>query len=247
MLPFRLICYTQNDMLSSKPLRMEASECTRQYFPNRSPDPECMLSTMPGIRLRPRLPERPQKILFIRTGPNSLDYRSFIRDTWKAQVEPFAPIVFVCANGATDITPEADQYGERLVGNHAFHRCTRLNQTLDRAELMLPAVKQQLFLDMLQFDFADSYHNLSLKMMAIYGFVMNELPTVDDIIVTNDDTIVNATALAQLFPTGRSGSWMIGKVSRGYPRLFMSWLPWHVPGEMYANLCYPRFTQVSSS
>ncbi|KAK6061593.1 hypothetical protein COOONC_00731, partial [Cooperia oncophora] len=53
------------------------------------------------------------------------------------------------------------------------------------------------FEDILQFDFADSYHNLSMKMMAIYQFVLDELPSVRDIIVLNDDTIVNATALAE--------------------------------------------------
>ncbi|EPB78682.1 hypothetical protein ANCCEY_02201 [Ancylostoma ceylanicum] len=78
------------------------------------------------------------------------------------QVEPLAPVVFVCATGADDIVSEANQHE-----------------------------------DILQFDFPDSYHNLSLKMMAIYGYVLGEIASVEDIIVTNDDTIVNATALAQ--------------------------------------------------
>ncbi|EYB96329.1 hypothetical protein Y032_0151g2811 [Ancylostoma ceylanicum] len=211
LLPFRLLCYTQGDLLSSQPLRDDSAECVRQYFPNREPDPHCKLSTTPRIIVRPTLPERPQRILFIRTGPKSVDYRNFIRETWKSQVEPLAPVVFVCATGADDIVSEANQHE-----------------------------------DILQFDFPDSYHNLSLKMMAIYGYVLGEIASVEDIIVTNDDTIVNATALAQLFPTQRTGSWMLGKVSRGYPRLFMPWLPWHVPGKMYSNLCYPRFTQGSS-
>uniref|UniRef100_A0A8R1I187 Hexosyltransferase n=1 Tax=Caenorhabditis japonica TaxID=281687 RepID=A0A8R1I187_CAEJA len=36
-------------------------------------------------------------------------------------------------------------------------------------------------------------------MMAIYGYVIDQLPSVDQIVVTNDDTIVNATALEQVF------------------------------------------------
>ncbi|KHJ75190.1 N-acetyllactosaminide 3-alpha-galactosyltransferase, partial [Oesophagostomum dentatum] len=182
----------------------------RQYFPNRSPDPHCTLSTTPAITIRPALPDGLQQILFIRTSPKSEDYRNFIRETWKPQVDPFAPVVFVCAKGA-DVRAEAARYK-----------------------------------DILQFDFIDSYHNLSLKMMAIYGYVLAELPSAQHIIVTNDDTIVNITALTQLLPSKWTGSWMLGKVSRGYPRLFMPWLPWHVPGEMYSNLCYPRFTQGSS-
>uniref|UniRef100_A0A0K0D230 Hexosyltransferase n=1 Tax=Angiostrongylus cantonensis TaxID=6313 RepID=A0A0K0D230_ANGCA len=164
----------------------------------------------PNILRRPKLPEHPQRILFIRTAPGSIDYRNFIRATWKSKIESLAPVVFVCALGA-DVTLEATKHD-----------------------------------DILQFDFIDSYHNLSLKMIAIYSFVMKETPSVEDIIVTNDDTIVNVTALAWLFTIERTGPWTLGKVSRGYPRLFMSWLPWHVPGEMYSNLCYPRFTQGSS-
>ncbi|CAD6187193.1 unnamed protein product [Caenorhabditis auriculariae] len=99
--------------------------------------------------------------------------------------------------------------------------------------------------DILQFDFEDSYHNLSWKMMAIYGFVLTEMPTVKQIIVTNDDTIVNATALEQLLDMSDEPL-MLGKVSRGYPRIFLPWLPWHVPSSMYPNLCYPLFVQGSS-
>ncbi|VDL66828.1 unnamed protein product [Nippostrongylus brasiliensis] len=211
LLPLRLLCYTQNDLLSSKPFRSDLSTCIQKHFPNRSPDPKCALSVMPRILLRPTLPKQPQRVLFIRTAPNSIDYRNFIRETWKSQVDPIAPVVFVSASGGGSLAVEAGQYE-----------------------------------DLLQFDFDDSYHNLSLKMMAIYGFVLNELPSIREIVVSNDDTIVNSTALAKLLPTKRSGSWMLGKVSRGYPRLFMPWLPWHVPGEMYSNLCYPRFTQGSS-
>ncbi|CAJ0610572.1 unnamed protein product [Cylicocyclus nassatus] len=210
LLPLRLVCYTQNDLLSSLPLRNDITECVRHYFGRRSPDAHCTFSSTPKVVLRPSLPEQLERILFIRTGPKSLDYRNFIRETWKPQVDPIAKVIFVCAKGG-NVKAEADKYK-----------------------------------DILQFDFADSYYNLSLKMMAIYGFVLSEMPSVRDIIVTNDDTIVNATALAQLVPSKRDGPWMLGKVSRGYPRLFMPWLPWHVPGQMYPNLCYPRFTQGSS-
>ncbi|KAF1749027.1 hypothetical protein GCK72_025494 [Caenorhabditis remanei] len=82
-------------------------------------------------------------------------------------------------------------------------------------------------------------------MMAIYGFVIDQLPSVDQIVVTNDDTIVNATALEQVLHM-KKGPVMLGKVSRGYPRIFLPWLTWHVPSEMYPNLCYPLFVQGSS-
>ncbi|KJH43803.1 N-acetyllactosaminide 3-alpha-galactosyltransferase [Dictyocaulus viviparus] len=227
LLPFRLLCYTQSDLLSSEPLRNETPECIRQYFPNRTPDPECTLTALPRILQRPQIPMQPRRILFVRTAPHSIDYRNFIRDTWKTQTESFAVVIFVCATGA-NITSEAMKYRGNPI------------------PLKIQAEYLNRIIDILHFDFIDSYHNLSLKMMAIYGFVLQEIPSVKEIIITNDDTIVNATALIQLLNVERTGSWMLGKVSRGYPRLFMTWLPWHVPGEMYPNLCYPRFTQGSS-
>ncbi|KAK0402868.1 hypothetical protein QR680_016584 [Steinernema hermaphroditum] len=101
------------------------------------------------------------------------------------------------------------------------------------------------FGDILQLDFVDSYKNLTLKMMAIYGYILREKPNIQDIIVINDDTIVNATALHQI-STSSGETYMLGKVSRGYPRLLMWWLPWYVPGTMYPSMCYPPFTQGSS-
>uniref|UniRef100_A0A1I7X6C6 FERM domain-containing protein n=1 Tax=Heterorhabditis bacteriophora TaxID=37862 RepID=A0A1I7X6C6_HETBA len=188
----------------------------RKFFRDNSVHPDCHVASQPRVSIRPQLPDQPKRILVIRTGPGSIDYRSFIRQTWKPKVDPYAPVVFVCAKSGTDVIEEAEQYKG----------------------------KQH---NILQFEFADSYHNLSWKMMAIYGFVLSELPSVEEIIVTNDDTIVNITALRTIsLMYSSSDPWMLGKVSRGYPRLFMPWLPWHVPGTMYSNLCYPRFTQGSS-
>ncbi|CAI4225433.1 unnamed protein product [Auanema sp. JU1783] len=213
LLPLRLLCYTQSDLLAAQPLSPDFGTCLNRFFSQREPNPECQLSTPPKVLIKPSLPDKPERVLVIRTGPGSLDYRNFIRRTWKPKIDSYAPVIFVCA-------------------------------TSPRSEVEIEAKKYN---DILQFEFADSYHNLSWKMMAIYGFVLRELPTVQEIIVINDDTIVNATSLRTLSrPMPSSKAWIIGKISRGYPRLFMSWLPWHVPGEMYPHLCYPRFTQGSS-
>lgn len=212
LLPLRALCYTQSDFLSTKPLAANFDECVHKFFPDRKADPSaCELDVVPSVLIRPKLPNNMNKILVIRTGPGSLDYRNFIRRTWKSNVQKLVPVVFVCATSVNDtLTKEANQYK-----------------------------------DILQFDFEDSYHNLSWKMMAIYGFVLGELPNVEKIIVTNDDTIVNVTALEQVLKMD-DGAVMLGKVSRGYPRIFLPWLAWHVPSHMYAHLCYPLFVQGSS-
>ncbi|KHN76162.1 Lactosylceramide 1,3-N-acetyl-beta-D-glucosaminyltransferase B [Toxocara canis] len=98
--------------------------------------------------------------------------------------------------------------------------------------------------DILQLDFVDSYVNLTLKMVFIYKFFFSRLPKLKQIIAINDDTIVNGTALKSL--ESASGISINGKVSRGYPRLIFTWLPWYVPSSIYPNLCYPPFVQGSS-
>uniref|UniRef100_A0A0N4Z5U6 Hexosyltransferase n=1 Tax=Parastrongyloides trichosuri TaxID=131310 RepID=A0A0N4Z5U6_PARTI len=101
------------------------------------------------------------------------------------------------------------------------------------------------FGDILQLDFVDSYKNLSRKMMGIYDYFLKN-SNIDQIIVINDDTIVNATALRKVVSKKYEYPVMTGKVSRGYPRLFFNWLPWYVSSEEYPNKCYPPFIQGSS-
>ncbi|CAB3400762.1 unnamed protein product [Caenorhabditis bovis] len=186
--------------------------CVSKFYPNRQVDSgNCHLDIIPDVLIKPKLPNLPKRILVIRSGPGSLDYRSFIRNTWKSHVESLLPVIFVCATSKNDtLQIEAEKYN-----------------------------------DILQFNFEDSYHNLSWKMMAIYGFVLEQLPSVEQIVVTNDDTIVNVTALEQVLHF-HEGPVMLGKVSRGYPRIFLPWLTWHVPSDMYPHLCYPLFVQGSS-
>uniref|UniRef100_F1LAC4 Hexosyltransferase n=1 Tax=Ascaris suum TaxID=6253 RepID=F1LAC4_ASCSU len=97
--------------------------------------------------------------------------------------------------------------------------------------------------DILQLEFVDSYVNLTLKMVFTYKFLLTRLSTLKQIIVINDDTVVNGTALRSMI--NESGISMSGKVSRGYPRLIFSWLLWYIPASMYPNLCYPPFVQGS--
>uniref|UniRef100_A0AC35TTW0 MFS domain-containing protein n=1 Tax=Rhabditophanes sp. KR3021 TaxID=114890 RepID=A0AC35TTW0_9BILA len=105
--------------------------------------------------------------------------------------------------------------------------------------------EESVYQDILQLDFIDSYKNLTLKMMGIYDYFIKN-SQVEEIIVINDDTIVNATSLKELTRKKYTKPTMIGKVSRGYPRLFFKWLPWYVSSETYKHKCYPPFIQGSS-
>lgn len=52
--------------------------------------------------------------------------------------------------------------------------------------------------DIIQFDFVDSYFNLTLKMILVYKYFFEKFPNLQEIIAVNDDTIVNATAIKKV-------------------------------------------------
>uniref|UniRef100_A0A7E4UTX4 Hexosyltransferase n=1 Tax=Panagrellus redivivus TaxID=6233 RepID=A0A7E4UTX4_PANRE len=213
LLPFRLLCYTQSDFLAvNEPLRKNLDSCIYHYFPNRLSDPKCSLNASIGSINDPTLPRGFEKVVVVRSAPGSVDYRNYIRSTWKPTLPADVPVVFVTgASLKYDLASEANEYG-----------------------------------DILTLDFIDSYKNLTLKMMATYGYFL-KYESMKQVVVINDDTIVNATALIiDSESTSNHPSYMIGKVSRGYPRLFFPWLLWHVPGSMYKHKCYPPFVQGSS-
>uniref|UniRef100_A0A0N5BAR9 Hexosyltransferase n=1 Tax=Strongyloides papillosus TaxID=174720 RepID=A0A0N5BAR9_STREA len=213
LLPFRLLCYTESDLLSvQKPYRQDLNQCIKQFFPNRHKDTsECTLNHTLQTLINPKFDRSSQNVIVIRSAQTSIDYRNYIRETWKKNTEPKIPIIFVCGNnGNFDLSTENETYG-----------------------------------DILQLDFVDSYKNLTRKMMGIYDYFLKN-SKVSEIIVINDDTIVNATALNEITNKRFDNPVMIGKVSRGYPRLFFNWLPWYVSSEDYPNKCYPPFVQGSS-
>uniref|UniRef100_A0A914GZ01 Hexosyltransferase n=1 Tax=Globodera rostochiensis TaxID=31243 RepID=A0A914GZ01_GLORO len=237
LLPLRVYCYTAPDFLAVRvPLRDGPAACAAHFFANnaahwaqrqtkRELSPmgsTCSLNGTLPVLLRPwhaivDNESSIQRVIVIRSAPRAAEYRKYIRDSWKPAVEKLnGPVVFVAGRDGTELAAENGEHG-----------------------------------DILQLDFEDSYRNLTLKMMGIYRF-FTENTHVQQIVVINDDTIVNATALDELFRAQSSliqpgqNRYMIGKVSRAYPRIVFPWLPWHVESELYPHKCYPPFVQGSS-
>uniref|UniRef100_A0A0N5ACW9 Hexosyltransferase n=1 Tax=Syphacia muris TaxID=451379 RepID=A0A0N5ACW9_9BILA len=93
------------------------------------------------------------------------------------------------------------------------------------------------FNDIIQVDFREAYFNLTLKMIIAYNYFLDKYPNIQRIIAINDDTIANVTSLLQIPTTDRAQ--IVGKVSRGYPRIIFWWVIWFVPSTMYPHICYP--------
>ena len=163
LLPFRVLCYTESDLLNvQRPLRRPLQQCVQHFFPNRSPDKKCTLNNPVSALIEPILPKNFKKVLIIRSASTALDYRDFIRKTWqKSLTESNVPVIFVSGKGKkeTNLKKESEEFN-----------------------------------DILELDFVDSYKNLTLKMMATYSYFL-KYPSVEQIVVINDDTIVNKTAL----------------------------------------------------
>lgn len=238
LLPLRIYCYTDpNLLIVGRPMRHSLETCAAHFFPNIDRDYKinvsknttptmCKLNQNLTIQLQPwRIKlDKLKRVIVIRSAPRSHEYRHFIRSSWKPSMERLnGPLVFVTGQDGNEITEENIKHG-----------------------------------DILQLDFHDSYQNLTMKMMGIYRY-FTERTDVQQIVVINDDTIVNATALDELFheiekeidtktsiESTTAGRYLIGKVSRGYPRLVFPWLPWYVSAELYPHKCYPPFVQGSS-
>ncbi|KAI6191842.1 Glycosyl transferase, family 31-containing protein [Aphelenchoides bicaudatus] len=222
LLPFRLVCYTEPELLQvQRPIRMDRRECIRYFFPDRPsiPRSECEFNQRVRTLLRPPSYKLHgiNRVMVIRSAPSAYAYREYIRETWKLHVEEQMPVIFVSGTDHWNMTDEHLEHG-----------------------------------DILQFDFVESYQNLTLKMMSIYRFVLEET-SAEQIVVINDDTIVNSTALFNVCENqavqsrgDTTSDYILGKVSRGYPRLIFPWLPWYVSSTVYPHKCYPPFVQGSS-
>lgn len=160
------MCYVDPDYLSvQRSLRSDINVCIKQFFANREKPLNCVLNKQLNVLIKPNFLKNIVKnsVLVVRSAPRHDDYRYYIRKTWKRDIEPDIPVIFVSGQDNFNLTQESIKYN-----------------------------------DILQFDFTDSYKNLTMKMMGIYRFFLNQTK-VKHIVVINDDTIVNATALKNIF------------------------------------------------
>ncbi|VDN08137.1 unnamed protein product [Thelazia callipaeda] len=212
LLPLRLFCYTQNELLVvPKGEKINLRLCLQRFFStsqlqsvNHS---KCLYKQPIKTLITPKISHnQSKKIGVIRSAPSSRDYRDFIRKTYKSGLEP--EIIVFFALGTGDYNP--------------------LNES-------------EIYHDILQFDFVDSYHNLTLKMISIYNELFNRFDNLQEILVINDDILVNITAIKKL--NSFENATISGKVTRGFPRIILNSSKWYIPYEMYPKLCYPPFVQ----
>ncbi|CAG9540835.1 unnamed protein product [Cercopithifilaria johnstoni] len=213
LLPLRLLCYTQHESLNvPRGEKVNLNSCLQQFFQSSGQKfnerKKCLYEESIRILITPTISHHLDRMSVVRNAPSAREYRKYIRETWKSDMEPDIPVIFVLGIDGYNVEEEASIYQ-----------------------------------DIIQFDFIDSYFNLTLKTTLAYKHFFGKFPDLQEIVIINDDAIANATAIKKL--NRLKGATLRGKVSRGYPRLFLSSLLWYIPYEMYPKLCYSPFIQGS--
>lgn len=169
LFPLRLLCYTQlESLIVPHGETVNLNSCLQQFFQSSeqrfSKLEKCLYEEPIRILITPKILHRLDRISAVRSAPSAHEYRNYIRETWKSDMEPDIPVIFVLGTNGHNVEKEAAIYQ-----------------------------------DIIQFDFIDSYFNLTLKIILAYRHFFGKFPNLQEIIMINDDAIVNATAIKKVF------------------------------------------------
>ncbi|CAM5137954.1 unnamed protein product [Eretmochelys imbricata] len=133
------------------------------------------------------------------------------------------------------------------------HRRDAIRQTwgrptdhMQRAQMQRKLLKEdQKYNDLIQQDFLDTFHNLTLKLLLQFGWVNAYCPHAKFIMSADDDIFIHmpnlVAYLQSLVEIGIQDIW-IGRVHRGAPPVRDKTSKYYVPYEMYQWPSYPDYT-----
>uniref|UniRef100_A0AAF5Q6B2 Uncharacterized protein n=1 Tax=Wuchereria bancrofti TaxID=6293 RepID=A0AAF5Q6B2_WUCBA len=112
LFPLRLLCYTQHELLKvPHGEKVDLSSCLRQFFLSSeqkfNKTKKCLYEEPFRILISPRISHHLNRINVVRSAPSACDYRNYIRETWKSDMEPDIPVIFVFGTGEYDPKQEA--------------------------------------------------------------------------------------------------------------------------------------------
>ncbi|NXQ63740.1 B3GN5 glucosaminyltransferase, partial [Anthoscopus minutus] len=164
-------------------------------------------------------------LLFVKTSPENRHRRDAIRQTWgnekyvRSQLNANIKTLFA-------------------LGRPTDH----LQKTQQQRELELEDQKYQ---DLIQQDFLDTFHNLTLKLLLQFSWVNTYCPHAKFIMSADDDIFIHmpnlVAYLQSLTQMGAQDLW-IGRVHRGSPPVRDKSSKYYVPYEMYQWPSYPDYT-----
>ena len=164
-------------------------------------------------------------LLFVKTAPENYNRRSAIRKTWGnekyvcSQLNANIKTLFVLGTPSDPLTRERLQ--RRLVW------------------------EDQMYNDIIQQDFADSFYNLTLKFLLQFSWANRFCPHAKFLMTADDDIFIHMPNLIEYLQSleqiGVQDFW-IGRVHRGAPPVRDKRSKYYVSYEMYQWPAYPDYT-----
>nr|XP_045006245.1 lactosylceramide 1,3-N-acetyl-beta-D-glucosaminyltransferase [Jaculus jaculus]XP_045006246.1 lactosylceramide 1,3-N-acetyl-beta-D-glucosaminyltransferase [Jaculus jaculus]XP_045006247.1 lactosylceramide 1,3-N-acetyl-beta-D-glucosaminyltransferase [Jaculus jaculus]XP_045006248.1 lactosylceramide 1,3-N-acetyl-beta-D-glucosaminyltransferase [Jaculus jaculus]XP_045006249.1 lactosylceramide 1,3-N-acetyl-beta-D-glucosaminyltransferase [Jaculus jaculus] len=163
-------------------------------------------------------------LLFIKTAPENYDRRSAIRKTWGSE----------------------KYVRSQLHANIKTLFALGTPGSLRREELQRKLVwEDQVYHDIIQQDFVDSFYNLTLKLLLQFSWTNTFCPHAKFLMTADDDIFIHMPNLIEylqgLEQIGVRDFW-IGRVHRGAPPVRDKSSKYYVPHEMYQWPAYPDYT-----
>lgn len=164
-------------------------------------------------------------LLFVKTAPENYDRRSAIRKTWgnekyvRSQLNANIKTLFALGTPSNPLT---------------------------RRELQRKLVwEDQTYSDIIQQDFADSFYNLTIKLLMQFSWANSFCPHAKFLMTADDDIFIHMPNLIEYLQSlekiGVQDFW-IGRVHRGAPPIRDKRSKYYVPYEMYQWPAYPDYT-----
>ncbi|KAG8525140.1 Lactosylceramide 1,3-N-acetyl-beta-D-glucosaminyltransferase [Galemys pyrenaicus] len=164
-------------------------------------------------------------LLFVKTAPENHNRRAAIRKTWgneryvHSQFNANIKTLFVLG------TPSDPQKREELQRKLVW--------------------EDQMYKDIIQQDFVDSFYNLTLKLLLQFSWANNFCPHTKFLMTADDDIFIHMPNLIEYLQSleqiGVQDFW-IGRVHRGAPPIRDKSSKYYVPYEMYQWPAYPDYT-----
>ncbi|MFT7810951.1 lactosylceramide 1,3-N-acetyl-beta-D-glucosaminyltransferase A-like [Arapaima gigas] len=164
-------------------------------------------------------------LLFVKSPPKNTDRRNTIRSTW---------------GNETYIWNELGVGVKVLfaLGVHVHH--------FNRAHIQQKLIQENhLFQDLVQQDFSDTFHNLTIKLILQFSWAHTYCPQAQFFMSADDDMFIHVPNLVRylqkLNHRGVQNFW-VGHVHRGAPPVRFKKSKYYVPFEIYPWLSYPDYT-----
>lgn len=166
-------------------------------------------------------------LLFVKSSPENFEQRQAIRDTWGNES-------FVWSKLGVSV---------KVLFALGTHSDVRKRSTVQAALLK----ENQAFGDLIQQNFADTFHNLTTKLIMQFHWAHEFCPQAHFFMSADDDVFVhmpNLVRYLQQLESGQSGArdlW-VGYVFKGSPPVRRKSSKYHIPYELYPWASYPDYT-----